>query len=162
ERGKTVLVLAHFINGQNVRMIEPRCSFGFTAETNQCLLAIRVITQNALQRDDAARVSLASAINNAHPAAADLFEDLIVAKSPIGVTHIDLPEHVLERFRIASIIAKTFMQQTGQTETTRDTGCRSAFSTRGRFFPAPGRRRNGRGVHEMLKVTGEGMERREV
>ena len=123
ERGKAVVVVAHFINGQNVWMIEPRCSFGFTAETHQCLLRIGVITQNALQRDDAPRVPLTRAINNAHPAAADLFEDLIVAKSPIGITHIDLAEHVFERFRIASVTSQTFIQQTVQTETARDTRC---------------------------------------
>src|SRR5436190_24321117 len=86
EGGKAVVFLAHFINGLNVWMIEPRCSFGFTAETHQCLLRMAVITQNALSRDDAPRVPLTRAINNGHPAAADLSEDLIVAKSPLGIT----------------------------------------------------------------------------
>src|SRR5437016_4146869 len=102
EGGKAVVVIAHFINGQNVWMIEPRCSFGFTAETHQCLLRIGVITQNALQRDYAPRVPLTRAINNAHPAAADLFEDLIVAKSPIALTDIDLADHVFDTSRTRS------------------------------------------------------------
>jgi len=48
-----------------------------------------VISQNLLHRDDAARVPLPRAINDAHAAAADLFENLIITQPPIGVAHID-------------------------------------------------------------------------
>ena len=98
-------------------MIEFRCSFGFTAETNQRMLRIGVISQNALYRDDAPRVPLPRAINDAHAAAPDLFENLVITQPPIGVAHIDSSEHVLERFMVASISAQTLIQQTGQTET---------------------------------------------
>ena len=108
-------------------MIEPCCSFSFTAETHQRLLGIRVISQNALQRDDAARVSLAGAINDAHSATADLFEDLIIAQPPTGVAHIDSSQFVFKHFIVAGISVQTLMEQTRQTKTASDPRCRSTF-----------------------------------
>jgi hypothetical protein len=43
---------------------------------------------------------LPRAVNNAHPAATDLFENLIVADAPIGVTNIKLSQQVIECFLI--------------------------------------------------------------
>jgi hypothetical protein len=54
--------------------------------------------QNSFQRHDPTRVSLSRPINDAHPAAPDLLQNLIIAYSPIGVTPIDFAEHVIKRF----------------------------------------------------------------
>ena len=43
EKRQPLLVLAHFVNGQNVWMIEARRRFGFPPETRQRLLRIGVI-----------------------------------------------------------------------------------------------------------------------
>ena len=88
EKRQPIVAFAHFIDWQNVRMIEARRSLGFTPETRQRLLRIGVIRQNSFQCHDAARMPLPRPINHAHPTAPDFFKDLIVAYAPIGVTHI--------------------------------------------------------------------------
>jgi hypothetical protein len=79
-----------------------------------------VISQNALQRDDAARVSLAGTINDAHTATPDLLEDLIISQPPTGVAHIDSSEFVSKHFVVASLSVQPLMEQTRQTETAPD------------------------------------------
>ena len=59
---------------------------------------------------------LAGAINNSHAAMPDLVEHLIIANTPIGIAHIDLSEHIFQRFIIGSIGSKTSMEQTIQTK----------------------------------------------
>ena len=60
-------------------MIETCRGFRFTAKTHEGVVGISVMGQNAFERDDAARMTLPYAINNAHSAAADLFQNLIIA-----------------------------------------------------------------------------------
>jgi hypothetical protein len=50
-------------------------------------LRVGVITQDALERDNAARMPLARAVNDAHSAATDLFEDFVIAEPPVGIAH---------------------------------------------------------------------------
>jgi hypothetical protein len=64
----------------------------------------------------------------------DLFENLIITQPPIGVTHIDFSEQVLQRFIIRSMSSQTLMEQTIQTKTAYDTRCRSTFWARDRFL----------------------------
>ena len=74
-------------------MIEAGSGLGLATKARQRLARIGVVTQNTFQRNDAARVSLPRAIDHAHAAAADLFQNLIIADSPIGIGHVDLGEH---------------------------------------------------------------------
>ena len=54
------------------------------------------MSQDALHGDDAAGVALPRAINHAHAAASDLFEDLVVAEAPLFVRHVRFREHAFE------------------------------------------------------------------
>src|SRR5207244_11072039 len=84
KKWEPVLAFAHFVDGEDVWMIETRRRFGFATKTRQRFTRISVVTQNPFQRHDAARMSLPRTINYAHAAASDLFQNLIVAEPPIG------------------------------------------------------------------------------
>jgi hypothetical protein len=99
KKWQPIVAFAYFINWQNVRMIEARCSLRFTPESCQRFLRIGVIRQDSFQRDDAARMPLPRPINYPHPTAPDFFQNLIISYTPIGVTYIEFPEHVIKRFR---------------------------------------------------------------
>src|SRR5207237_2067580 len=64
--------------------------------------------------DDAARMALTRAINHAHAAATDLFEDLVIAEPPVLVRQINLGENVGEAFGFALVgrIESRFEQAT--------------------------------------------------
>ncbi len=53
----------------------------------------------------------------------DLIENLIIAQPPIGIAHIDLREHVFERFIIRSIGSQTPTEQTIQTKAASHARC---------------------------------------
>src|SRR5438094_1848493 len=87
-------------------MIQTRRRLRFTAEPNECFLRFGLITQDAFQRDNASRMTLARAINDAHPAASDFLQDLIIANPPIGIAHVDVIENLFERLRGLSFAAE--------------------------------------------------------
>ena len=89
EERQAVVAFAYFVDRQNVWMIEAGCCLRFAPETGKRFARIRVKAQNALQRNDSARMTLARAINDAHPAATDFFQDLIIANAPVGIANID-------------------------------------------------------------------------
>src|SRR5882724_4345525 len=128
-------------------MIEACHGLRFAAKTRQCFLRISVVRQNPFQRDDPPRMPLPGAINNPHPATPDLFENLIIAQSPIGIAHVDFSEHVLQRFSVVSVSAKTTVEQTTQTKTPRHARCRCTFWARDRSLTRPRRARIGGGAH---------------
>ena len=66
---------------------------------------------------------LAGTINNSHPTMRDLVENLIIAEPPIGIAHIDLREHVFQRFIIRSIGSQTPTEQTIQTKAACNAQC---------------------------------------
>ena len=66
-------------------MIEARRGFRFAPETRQCIARVGVITQDAFERDDASRMPLTRAVDDAHPAAPDLLEDFVIAEPPMRV-----------------------------------------------------------------------------
>jgi hypothetical protein len=70
-------------------MIETRDCFSFALKALERIARIAVITKDAFQGHDSSRVSLSRAINNTHSAAADLFQNLIIAESPLRVADID-------------------------------------------------------------------------
>ena len=111
EKRQSVFALAYFINRQNVWMIETGRSFGLTTETHQGFARVGMIGKNPFQRDDAARMPLTCAINNAHSAAPDLIEDLIIAQSPIGVAHIHFIEHAFQTIVVVSLGAEAAIEQ---------------------------------------------------
>ena len=58
EEREAVFALAHFVDRQNVRMIEARGRLGFAPETRERFLRVGVITQDPFHRDDAAGMAL--------------------------------------------------------------------------------------------------------
>src|SRR6266403_3932120 len=72
---------------------------------------------------------LSCAINDAHAAAPDLFQDLIVADSPLAIANIDFVQDRLERFSPLDL-REAILQQAIQTKTASDTRCRSTMFAR--------------------------------
>src|SRR5467141_1447835 len=68
EKRQSVFAFAYFVNRQNIWMVETRSCFGFTAKAHEGVVGFSVMRQNSFQRDDAAGMTLAGAINNPHSA----------------------------------------------------------------------------------------------
>jgi hypothetical protein len=101
-------------------MIETRSGLGFAAETSERFAGIGVVTKDALYGDDATGMALSRAIDHAHPATANLFENLVIAEPPVLVGQIYFGENPNERFRITFILRiEPGFEQTADTESTR-------------------------------------------
>jgi hypothetical protein len=84
-------------------------------------------------------VPLPRAINHAHPATPDLFQDLIIAEPPVSVAYVDFTEHMLERFCSVTLAVLTYLrrgflrqalrEQTAQAKSAFDARSRSALRT---------------------------------
>jgi len=120
-------------------MIEVRGRLRFAPETGQRLLRIRVIRKDAFQCNDSARVPLPRAINHAHPATPDLFQNLIIAQPPVSVAHVNFTEHMLKRLCVVALAVLTYLrrgflrqalrEQTAQAKSPFDARSRSALRT---------------------------------
>ena len=78
EKRQAFLTFADLVNGKNVWVIETRDRFGFAPKTNQRLVGIRLMSENAFHRDDPAGVLLARAINHSHPASPNFLQDFVM------------------------------------------------------------------------------------
>ena len=77
-----VVMDAYVVNGDDVRMLEESRSRDLPPEPLNHLLARELPGQNHFQRHDAPKASLPGAIDHAHPAAGNLFEQFVVAEVP--------------------------------------------------------------------------------
>ncbi len=77
-------------------MIELRRRFRFAPEPDERLVRIGMVGKHALERDDAAGMPLTRAIDHAHAAPPDLFEDLVTAQAPLFVGHVRFRKDILE------------------------------------------------------------------
>ena len=100
EKRQPILALAHLVNRNDVRMIEGGDGFRFAPETHQRLVRICLIREDALHRDDPAGVPLACAINDAHAAASDFLQDLVMTEAPFVCPARPLPRGRFEMFRV--------------------------------------------------------------
>ena len=73
-----VPLLAHLENLHDVRMREPGGGFRFGAKP--CTLARAMRRKHHLQGDDATQAALPGLIDDAHPAAADLLNDVVAGQ----------------------------------------------------------------------------------
>src|ERR1051325_9873336 len=105
KKWKTILALAYLVNRKDVWMIQT-CS-SFATEAHERVVRIRMMTQVSFQCDNPTGVTLSCAIDDTHSTAANLFEDLIIAESPIRVTHIDFIEDTFQRFALVRFLAET-------------------------------------------------------
>ncbi len=71
-------VLPNFVNGADVGMVQSGSGAGFAAKTFEGLRVVRDIVGQELQRDEAAERGVFGAVDDTHPAAAQLVEDSIV------------------------------------------------------------------------------------
>jgi hypothetical protein len=89
-------------------------------------------------------VTLPRAINNAHPATPDFFQNLIIAQFPVSVPHLNFAKYILERFCIRALavlsylrggfLRKALREQTAQAKSAFDARSRAALRTGGWFF----------------------------
>src|SRR5437773_5056631 len=95
EKRQAVLAFTHFVNRKDVRVIQTGHRLCFSSETLQRFMRISAITKDSLYRDDAPGMSLPCAINHAHSAAADLFENFVISQKPGLVRRVHLGEDAL-------------------------------------------------------------------
>src|SRR6266480_5335490 len=89
---------------------------------------------------------LSSSINNAHPAASDFFQNLIIAQQPICVVIMDLAEQVIQRWLVRCMLAvgvNTRGEKTVQTKSATNARCRPAVCAVARFILEMQRNRTG-------------------
>src|SRR5205814_1744845 len=72
----------------------------------------------------------ARAINDAHPAASDFLQDLIIANPPIGIAHVDVIENLFERLRGLSFAAEGAAEHAIQAKPAPYARCRSTLFAR--------------------------------
>src|ERR1043166_4974973 len=80
-----IFTLTDLVDRQNVRMIEARCRFRFASKSLERFTRIGMVGPNSFKRHDPAGMSLPRAVNDAHPAAPDLFQYLVIAHAPLDV-----------------------------------------------------------------------------
>ena len=71
-------VLADFVDGADVRMVQRGSGAGLAAKTFESLWVLRDVVGEELEGDKAAQGGVLGLVNNAHPAAAQFFDDAIV------------------------------------------------------------------------------------
>src|SRR4030095_1942651 len=89
-------------------------------------------------------MALPRAINDAHSAASDFFQNLIITYAPIGVTYLKFPEQVIKRFflrwscservTVGPVSAHPCGEHTAQTKAASDTRCGPAFGADSRLL----------------------------
>src|ERR1700730_10292066 len=84
-------VLPNLVNGADVGMVQSGSGAGFAAKTFERLRVVRDIVGEELQRDEAAQGGVLGAVDNTHPAAAQLVENSIVGdrlpKNRLSIGH---------------------------------------------------------------------------
>src|SRR5579864_1656263 len=96
EERQPVFAFTDVVDRQNIWMVEICGRLGFSPEASQGVMGAGVETQDPFERDDAARMPLPRAINYAHAATADLFQDFVISHAPLLVRHLGFAEHALE------------------------------------------------------------------
>ena len=74
------LVLTHFVNGHDVRMIQPGGGFGFGAEALDLAVIGEAPGQNHLERHDPVEAGLSRPPHRAHAAVGDFSQQFVVAE----------------------------------------------------------------------------------
>ena len=75
-----LVLLANFVDGADVGMVESGGGAGFTAETFQGLRVLRDVVGKKLQGDKAAKLGVLGLVDDTHAAAAEFFDDAVMAQ----------------------------------------------------------------------------------
>jgi hypothetical protein len=73
-----IAVLADFVNGANVGMVQCRRSTSFTTKPFECLRVAGYILWQKFQGYEATKLGILSLIDNTHPTAAEPLQDAVV------------------------------------------------------------------------------------
>src|SRR4029077_20735931 len=122
EKRQAVLAFTHFVNRKDVRVIQTGHRLSFSSETFQRFMRISAITKDPLYRDDAPGMSLPGAIDHAHAAATDLFENFVISQEPGLVWRVDFGKDGLKK-RLRYIV--TAFQSLAQEATHAKSGVES-------------------------------------
>ena len=72
------VLLADVVNGANIRMIQRGCGLRFALETGKSLRVASNFLRQEFERDEAMKPGVFRFVNDAHPAAAQFFDDAVV------------------------------------------------------------------------------------
>jgi hypothetical protein len=75
---RLLTVLADFVDGANIGMIQSRGRTGLAAEAFQCLRVSRQFIGQEFEGDEAAKLGIVSLVDHTHPAATGLLIDAVV------------------------------------------------------------------------------------
>src|SRR5713101_2303494 len=75
---RLLTVLADFVDGANIGMIQSRGRTGLAAEAFQCLRVSRQFIGQEFEGDEAAKLGILSLVDHTHPAATGLLIDAVV------------------------------------------------------------------------------------
>ncbi len=78
------LVIADFIDGRHVRMVQPGCRLSLAAKPRQVGRGGQFAAKDHLERDDPSQADLPRREDDPHTAATDLFENLVIAERAAG------------------------------------------------------------------------------
>ena len=78
------LVDAHFVDADDVRMLQTACRGSLTAKPAHKFRTGKGTEQQHFDRDQTIQTALACFIDDAHPAAGDFFEQFVITESPAG------------------------------------------------------------------------------
>src|SRR5437868_4642116 len=75
---RLTLVLADFVNGADIGMVQCRGSLRFALEAGQSLGILGYIVGQELERDETAEFGVLSLVHHSHTATSDLFDNAVV------------------------------------------------------------------------------------
>jgi hypothetical protein len=85
------ILFTNFVNRADVRMVEGRGGSRLPPESLESLQVFGQVIRKKLQRNVAAKIRVLSLVNNAHPAATELFDDAVMrdgtADGRLGFRH---------------------------------------------------------------------------
>src|SRR5262249_12585009 len=115
----TPSVLADFVNGDNVGVVQTRHGARFALETLRCALGCNMSGQDHLDRDKSIQADLPGAVDNAHAPSTNLCNEFIVANAPrkIGTTRFNSRKRarLSSRLMHAVVVCEERFQVRGQT-----------------------------------------------
>ena len=79
---RTPVLLAHLVNGNDIRMVEPGGGLGLGTESLHLPLAGELAGEHQLECDHAIKGQIARPIHHTHTAVGDLLEQVVAAQSP--------------------------------------------------------------------------------
>ncbi len=134
------VVDAHVVNGDDVRVLEERRGRDLAPEPLNDLLARELPGQNHLHRDNALELKMPRAIDHAHPAAGNLFEQFVIAEVP-GRPIFDFGFSIFEfwrKRRVSGAGNLRFLVRLFQAALQQATSAKTLGVLRAQFGPATG------------------------